>query len=374
VTREGNTFKVVPTSDCTIRVIFEAKQQVTVCYKSNDVIVSTETAYSGDTVTLPDYTGTAPEGYAFVGWTENLVNDVDRMPSYAESGDAYLVTGDTDLYALFSYVVEGEGGSGTWTLVTSSSMLTPGAQVVLTENSSGVVAASLSNTYLSVIENVSFSSDKSTITTLPTNAMIFTLDGRTDAWTLSNFSNMKLGATAKKKLSFSGGTTTWSIVISNNCAIIRNGTFDYGEILYNPGSPRFTTYNPNEYTSGLQPQLYMLSNGATTYYTTTNDAVKPYVITAEANDSKMGTVSVSENIITAVPAEGYQVVGYSVTGGTATVIRRENTFEVVATSDCTIQILFKKIHVEGPARCPLCVMAEKNPLFARHIHMKPVKP
>ena len=374
VTREGNSFKVIPTSDCTIRVIFEAKQQVTVTYKSNDVVISSETAYSGDTVTLPGYTGTTPEGYEFVGWAEELIDDTSSQPSYAESGESYLVTGDTELHALFSYVEEGEGGTGTWTLVTNSSMLNVGAQVVLAENSSGTVAASLNNTYLSVVENVSFSADKSTIPTLPANAVIFTLGGKVDAWTLSNSSNQKLGATAKKKLSFTGGTNTWSIVISNDCAIIRNGTFDYGEILYNPGSPRFTTYNPNEYTAGLQPQLYMLSNGKTTYYTTSNDTVKPCVITAEVNDSQMGTVSVTENIISAMPAEGYQVAGYEVVSGTATVTRTENIFEVTATSDCTIQIIFEKIPVEEPARCPLCVLAEKNPLFKRHIHMKPVKP
>ena len=305
VTRDGNAFKVNPSSDCTIRVIFAAKQQVTVDYLNNTTVISSQTAYSGDTIKLPAYTGETPEGYTFVGWSDEIVSDVDTQPAYTRSGADYLVTGETDLYALFSYVVEGEGGSGSWVQVTSSSMLTAGAQIILAENTNGAVATTYnsSKTMLEVAEGVQFSADKSKIPTLPANAMIFTLGGQTDAWTLSNSSNQKLGATAKGKLSFTGGTTTWSIVISNNCAIIRNGTFAYGEILYNPEFPRFNTYDPNTFTSGTQPQLYMLSSGETVYYTTSTE--EP---------------------------------------------------------------------VEEPARCPLCVMAEKYPMLRRHIHMKPRKP
>lgn len=309
VTRDGNAFKVTASSDCTIRILFEAKAKVTLTYKNNTTVVSTETVYSGDTIELPDYTGEVPEGYTFVGWTEETVDHVDRQPEYTESGEDYLVTGETELHALFSYVVEGEGGTGTWVQVTSSNMLTAGAQVVLAENTSNAVAGELakaSNGYYLKSVDAAFSADKSTIPTMPVGAMIFTLGGKANAWTLTNSSNQLLGATALKTLSFTGGTTTWSIVISNNSAIIRNGTFDYGEILYNPGSPRFTTYNPNQNTDGLQPQLYMLSDGETVHYTTSYEQE---------------------------PQEP-----------------------------------------EVTNRCPLCVMAEKNPLFKKHIHIRPHNP
>ena len=309
VTRDGNAFKVTASSDCTIRILFEAKAKVTLTYKNNTTVVSTETVYSGDTIELPDYTGEVPEGYTFVGWTEETVDHVDRQPEYTESGEDYLVTGETELHALFSYVVEGEGGTGTWVQVTSSNMLTAGAQVVLAENTSNAVAGELakaSNGYYLKSVDAAFSADKSTIPTMPVGAMIFTLGGKANAWTLTNSSNQLLGATALKTLSFTGGTTTWSIVISNNSAIIRSGTFDYGEILYNPGSPRFTTYNPNQNANGLQPQLYMLSDGETVHYTTSYEQE---------------------------PQEP-----------------------------------------EVTNRCPLCVMAEKNPLFRRHVHIRPHNP
>jgi hypothetical protein len=305
VTREGNAFKVTASSDCTIRVIFAAKQQVTVDYLNDTAVISSQTAYSGDTIKLPAYTGATPEGYTFVGWSDEIVGDVEIQPAYTRSGADYLVTGETDLYALFSYVVEGEGGSGTWKQVTNTSMLTAGAQLVLAENTSGVVASTYNSSkgILEVTEGVQFSADKSTIPTLPASAMIFTLGGQADAWTLINSGNQKLGATALKKLAFGSGTTTWSIVISNDSVILRNGTFDYGEMLYNPEFPRFTTYNPNTFKEGMQPQLYMFSNGETTYYTTSTEK-----------------------------------------------------------------------QVEEPARCPLCVMAEKYPIFYKHLHLKPRKP
>ena len=376
VVREGNTFKVTAASDCSIRVIFEAKTLATVNYYTNTTVISSETAYTGDTVTLPDYMGQIPEGYTFVGWTDAIVDNADRRPEYAKKGEEYLISGTTDLYALFTYVVESENGPEIWTQVTSSAMLYAGAKVVFANNTYDAVAGELtkaSNGYYLKSLDANFSADKSTITSMPAGVMIFTMGGETSKWTFENADGQLLGATAQKALSFDSGTTTWNINISNGSATVHNGTFNYGSILYNFSSPRFTTYGgTSDYVGTLE--MYVLSGGETTYYTTSNDTVKPCVITAEVNDSQMGTVSVTENIISALPAEGYQVAGYEVVSGTATVTRTENTFEVTATSDCTIQIIFEKIPVEAPARCPLCVMAEKNPLFKRHVHMKPVKP
>lgn len=67
-----------------------------------------------------------------------------------------------------------------------------------------------------------------------------------------------------------------------------------------------------------------------------------YQITANSNNSTYGTVSVSGSVITATPAAGYQVAGYQVTSGTASVIQNGNSFTVKATSDCTITINFEK--------------------------------
>ena len=65
-----------------------------------------------------------------------------------------------------------------------------------------------------------------------------------------------------------------------------------------------------------------------------------YTVTAVANNDAFGTVSVSGKVITAVPAAGYYVAGYTVTSGSATATQSGNSFVVNATEDCTVQINF----------------------------------
>ena len=65
-----------------------------------------------------------------------------------------------------------------------------------------------------------------------------------------------------------------------------------------------------------------------------------YTVTAVSNNDAWGTVSVNGKVITAAPAAGHYIAGYSVTSGTATVQQSGNTFVVNAESDCTVQINF----------------------------------
>lgn len=73
-----------------------------------------------------------------------------------------------------------------------------------------------------------------------------------------------------------------------------------------------------------------------------------YNITATRNDNSYGTVNVSGITITATPATGYRVIagdgGFTLIGGTASVTNNgDNTFTVVASTDCTVQINFEEI-------------------------------
>ncbi len=151
----------------------------------------------------------------------------------------------------------------TWTLVTDASTLQAGDQIVIAANTKGFVAAALSSQYLKN-SAATFSENKTTITTLPADAAIFTLSGSADAWTLSN-TNGALGATTVKKLAYGSGTTTWTITIdADNNATIQNATESYGRMLYNVNSPRFTTYTSNASASMLLPQIYRLVAGGDT--------------------------------------------------------------------------------------------------------------
>ncbi len=99
--------------------------------------------------------------------------------------------------------------------------------------------------------------------------------------------------------------------------------------------PVFLLKAGNDYLLSGHESIYALYKSA--YYTTT-----VYAIEAESGDGKLGTVSVSGQIITATPAEGYQIAGYEVLSGEAELTREANTYLVRASSDCTIRVNFEE--------------------------------
>ena len=71
VTRSGNTFTVSANSDCSIQIIFEPRVKTTLTFVDQGMTVATLTPYTGDSATLPAYTGTAPDGFIFRGWVDH---------------------------------------------------------------------------------------------------------------------------------------------------------------------------------------------------------------------------------------------------------------------------------------------------------------
>lgn len=146
--------------------------------------------------------------------------------------------------------------SESWSLVTDDSTLKVGDELVIASNEKGVVAGNISDYYLSKVTST-FSEDMSTIAELGQGAVVFTLGGKADAWTLSNSEGKLLGCTAVKKVAWAKGTTTWKISIGTNSdATIQSTSNNYGRFLYNVQSTRFTTYTSSTNTSMLLPQIY----------------------------------------------------------------------------------------------------------------------
>lgn len=280
VSQNGNTFTVSADSDCTVQINFAAKTMVTVSFAGANV--TAQTGYAGDAMALPTVTD-APNDYSFVGWTTApLGADTTEKPAYYT--DSFIPTGNTILYALYSYEVEEEGSTGAeeYTLVTDASQLYAGAKVLIASNEKGYVNGNISSSYMLNV-SATFSSDYSTISTVPAGALPLTLDGSAGAWTFANDSGSLLGATAVKKLAWGSGTTTWSISIASDGATIQNGNSTFGRFLYNVSSPRFTTYTSSTSTSMLLPQLYIQGSGSTVYYTTS--------LCAHTNTKDVGVVS-----------------------------------------------------------------------------------
>lgn len=145
--------------------------------------------------------------------------------------------------------------SESWSLVTDASTLKVGDELVIASNEKRVVAGNITKDYLSGVAST-FSEDMSTITKLDDNAVIFTLGGEADAWTLSNSEGKLLGCTAVKKVAWVDGTTTWKISIDTSDATIQSTTTTYGKFLYNVQYTRFTTYTSDPKEGMLLPQIY----------------------------------------------------------------------------------------------------------------------
>ena len=65
-----------------------------------------------------------------------------------------------------------------------------------------------------------------------------------------------------------------------------------------------------------------------------------YKIVVSVNNAAYGSASLDGKVITAVPKDGYEVGGYQILTGSATVVREGNRFSVTPTSNCHIRIVF----------------------------------
>ena len=143
-----------------------------------------------------------------------------------------------------------------WKRVTDASTLQAGDKLVIASSSKNRIATTLNSGYLNAAQ-VTISSDKSTISSLPSNAMQFTLGGTSSAWTLTSDSGQLYANSSSLNFS-STGDGTWTISIASGDATIASSTSSNGRFLYNVTSPRFKTYGSGTQLSQnmILPQLY----------------------------------------------------------------------------------------------------------------------
>lgn len=153
-------------------------------------------------------------------------------------------------------VIEGTGG---YELMTDTDKINAGDTIVIASSNNNAVAGDINSSSVMAKVDQTFADNNTTIEDLATSAIEFTVGGYEGAWTLANQDGKLLGATAAKKLAWDSGTTTWSITISSSGTTIQSTTSSYGKILYNIGSPRFTTYTSAITKSLVLPTIYRLS-------------------------------------------------------------------------------------------------------------------
>lgn len=252
-----NTFSIASLTDDVV-IMAEGKKIYTVTWSVNGSTNSTD-FIDGASLVMPSTPSDCPGGKKFVGWTTSSSVTGDKPADLFTAAGTKTVTANVTYYAVFATASEGGGGASTWTLVTDASSLHTSDILVIASNTEGKTAGDISSQVMTEVAST-FSTDKSTITSLGTNTIELTLGGSEGAWTLTSSSGL-LGATAVKKLAWGSGTTTWEISISGGDATIQNGTESYGRFLHNVNTPRFTTYTSSTSTSMLLPQLYRKGGG-----------------------------------------------------------------------------------------------------------------
>lgn len=230
-------------------------------------LISNQKVDNNSTATLP--TEPTKTGYEFLGWfTEGsdtafdfstpITDDITLYAKWKETAYFPLLSMETkaSLYAAYTTTVSSIPNIK-YELVKDASSIKAGDKIVIASQSKGVLASEeITKDYL----NITTVSETALADTLPGTTLVegvFTIGGEAGKWTLANSQGKLLGTTAAKSVSYGSGTTTWTISIaSNGDATIASTNSSYGRILYNSGSPRFTTYTSNTTSSMLLPQIY----------------------------------------------------------------------------------------------------------------------
>lgn len=150
-----------------------------------------------------------------------------------------------------------------WLKVTHQSELSAGDILVMGCPEENVVATS-ENTgmYLHPVSST-FSASGDEITSLPSEATQFMLDGELDNWTLENEEGKYLATTHTGKVTFiyKTGNVHWYIDYDNewNCCDMRSTSTIDGWFMYNAKNPRFTTYESSTQIDMFVITLYKLT-------------------------------------------------------------------------------------------------------------------
>ena len=270
VTQNGNVFTVVATSDCAIRIDFAQKASVSVSYSQNGVTASSTTAWMGDEITLPQHSGSAPEGYTFRGWLTSPLEETSNVPqTVLLPGSGYTLTSGQVFYALYTRV--DATGTGTADLFEKySGVITEGDYLIVHAGAAMKADIGNKNNRLDYIE-ITVSDD--TVSS-PDATVIWHITPSGSSWTAYNEANgvyvaspsdntgnyIALSASATRYTSWTiTGSSTYEFA---NDARVADGLTNY--LLHRNDTYGFACYR----TSTGGPLTLYKGQSGTTYYTT----------------------------------------------------------------------------------------------------------
>ena len=210
--------------------------------------------------------------YTFVGWvTEKLENDTETAPEFLKAKEKYTVTASVEFYALYMYTEENTEAEETWTLVTDSSSLAVGEEIVIVASGSNYALSTNQKSNNREAVAVTKGNNNNTVTVGDT-VQIITLEAGTKSGTFAfNVGTGYLYAASSSDNTLKTKATlddngSWSITIDTEgvATIKAQGTYTRNWLRKNSSSALFACY-----ASGQDDvSIYMKDGGAITYYTT----------------------------------------------------------------------------------------------------------
>ena len=269
VTRSYDVFTVY--GDCTIRIQFAEQTPGTMHYNQKGTVAMTATHTPGEVIFMPEYQGTVPSGYQFVGWVTDPLDNTDTRPAgVLRPGDPYkVVSGINNIYALYSYMDMSVGGEQ-WVLVTSASQLSEDDRVVIAAKDAEKAMSTEQKNNNRAVVDITKNADN-TITWSGNTVQILTLKAGTVSGTYAFYTGSGyLYAASSSANHLKTGTlnanASWSISVSaaGAATIISKGSFSRNVMRYNT-SLLISCYLPNNQQTDLS--LYKAVTSGTTMYT-----------------------------------------------------------------------------------------------------------
>ena len=325
VVQNGNIFSVTPSSDCTVRINFAAKTQYTINFVASGTAQGSQTAYSGDSITLPSSVNVNPDGWTFKGWVANQVAETTNKPTFYNPGASYNVTGNATLYALYTRL-DGTGGDTIYQLTDS---IEDGEKyIVVAQGSiSGTSGYAVGNTvvtnnkYLTPV-SVTVNTTDNTVTASAANLakVVWVASGNdSTGYSFYNEAVGKYMALNSSEVLYpaTSGIIYWIYESDQelNNQVDSEGYYwlSYSDGSDSVGSQRYTT-SKSENSNPIN--LYKETVAGTTYYTTDPVAVEPTYYTVTFKDwdgTVLSTQTVEQGASATAPADPTRV-GYTFTG------------------------------------------------------------
>ena len=101
VTRRGDDFLINAASDCTIQIGFAKKVPAVITYMADGSEIGRDECMTADVIVLPYYAD-EPDGWTFIGWSQEEIEKTTDRPEFFAPGALYEVSGNAVLYAVYT--------------------------------------------------------------------------------------------------------------------------------------------------------------------------------------------------------------------------------------------------------------------------------